>query len=594
MKFDWFVLPFTTGLLTLIFFLSWKYYKWIKQLDASQRKNFWKIIFSYKIFKLVKEIFLEVLVHRRIYKINPLLGYMHSSFALGWFLLIVFGAIETYLFATKPINHLYEPIFFKYFNLQQPSTHTHILFAFIMDLLLLYILSGISLAIIKRFYSALFGLKKTTKLFWTDKVALYSLWLIFPLRLLAESSTTAIYQNGSFLTNNTGILLQEYFSIAKISYTLWWAYSIDLMIFFIFLPFSRYMHIPTEMILIALRHCGFKTEKSFDNFSKIEIYSCSSCGICIDTCQMQTVTERNNMIPAYLFQKERHGKVLKIALYDCLICGRCENTCPVQINILNIKLARRKERIDKRAQQFHYLNNITLNNTNNSSVAYYAGCMSHLTPSITRSIISIFEKFSTSYTFIDENGTICCGRPLILAGKYKDAQKLIAKNTEIIEKANVSTLITSCPICYKVFKTEYKLKIPVLHHSEWLYLQIIQNNWNLQKQNLNAVYHDPCELGRGSHIYNEPRNLLKLFLNLKDKQNYEKENSLCCGGSLGNFYLKENDRVKIAEHTYKSIMTKNDDCLITSCPLCKKTFQKISDKPVYDIAEVVLKSLKLN
>lgn len=591
MKFDWFVLPFSIGLFSLIIYLIWRYYNWIKQLSSSERKKFWKIIFSFKIFKLVGEIFLEVLIHRRIFKTNPLLGYMHSSFAFGWFLLIVFGAIETQLLATKPVNHLYEPIFFKFFNPQPPSTTLHSFFSFIMDLILLYILSGIFIAIIKRIYSKIVGLKKTTKLYWTDKVALYSLWLIFPLRLLAESSTAAVYQNGSFLTNNVGIFLQNNLSINSISYPLWWAYSIDLMIFFLFLPFSRYMHIPTEIILIALRHCGFKTEKVFNTFSKIEVYSCSSCGICIDSCQMQTVVERQNMIPAYLFQKERHGKVLKTALYDCLICGRCEQSCPVQLNILNIKLARRSERINKRPQQFQYLNNIQLNLIN-SSVAYYAGCMSHLTPSITRSMIKIFNKLSISYFFIDKEGSICCGRPLMLAGNYNDAKKLIEKNTELIKSSGASVLVTSCPICYKVFKTDYELPIPVLHHSEWLNEQIKQNNLHLTKQPLNAAYHDPCELGRGSNVYSEPRNILKECINLQENHSYKKEHSLCCGGSLGNFYLKENDRVKIAEHAYKSMLTNNEDCLITSCPLCKKTFQKVSDKPVYDIAEIVLNSMK--
>ncbi len=591
MKFDWFVLPFTIGFISLIFFLIWKYYKWIKQLNLQQRKNFWKIIFSFKIFKLLKEIFLEVLVHHRIFKINPLLGFMHCSFALGWFLLILFGAIETNLFATKPVNHLYEPIFFKYFNTQQPTNDTHAFFSFAMDFFLLFIISGVLLAIIKRFYSKLLGLKITTKIYWTDKVALYSLWLIFPLRLLAESSSTAIYQHGSFLTNNVGQVLQETLQISKYSYPLWWAYSIDLMIFFFFLPFSRYMHIPTEMILIALRYSGFKTNKELDSFSEIEIHSCSSCGVCIDVCQIQLVVKRNNMVPSYLFQKERHGKLLKSALYDCLLCGRCEQICPVQINITNIKLAHRNKRINKRAQQFEYLNNY-IQKTNVSSIAYYAGCMSHLTPSVIRSMLNIFNILSIPYTFIDEKETICCGRPLSLVGKHNDAQKLIEKNTETIQKSGASLLLTSCPICYKTFKSDYKLTIPVMHHSEWLYKQVKQNNVPLKKLQLQAVYHDPCDLGRGSKIYSEPRELIKLCLNLNEGQRFEKENSLCCGGSLGNFYIKETERVKIAEHTYNSIITKNDNCLVTSCPLCKKTFQKISDKPVYDISEVVLNSIR--
>ena len=37
----------------------------------------------------------ESLLHRRIFKVNPLLGYMHMSLAFGWFLLIVVGWIAS-------------------------------------------------------------------------------------------------------------------------------------------------------------------------------------------------------------------------------------------------------------------------------------------------------------------------------------------------------------------------------------------------------------------------------------------------------------------------------------------------------------------
>ncbi len=590
MKFDWFVVPFSVGLVSLIIYLLYRYIRWIKQLPVSSQHSFFNILFSFKFFRLIGEIFMEVLLHRRIFRIHPVLGYMHSSFAFGWFLLILFGAIEAHSFGTPPVNPLYEPIFFKYFNHHAPYGNAQLWMAFLMDLFLLYVLSGLLLAIIKRFYSRTVGMKRTTRLYWTDKIALYSLWLIFPLRLLAESSTTAIYQNGSFLTNNTGTFLEQMFSISSISVLLWWAYSIDLMIFFVFLPTSRYMHIPTEMILIALRHCGFKTEKTFTAFSAIEVNACSSCGICIDNCQLQSVLGRNQMVPSYLFQKERHKKVLKTELYDCLICGRCEEVCPVNINILNIKLSRRSEKVLKRPQNYAYLTAYTPE-VKSARVAYFAGCMSQLTPSITKAMMTLFEKSNTHYAFLDKEQTICCGRPLMLSGKFSDAQKLIEKNTELIVQSGAAVLLTSCPICFKVFNEDYALPIPVLHHSQWLANQIKEHRLQPSKLNLTAAYHDPCDLGRGSKIYEEPRTVLSACINLNNKAEYQKENSLCCGGSLGNFYAKENDRVQLAEQSYQQLMN-GEDVLVTSCPLCKKTFQKIAEKPVLDLAEIMVMSVK--
>ena len=530
---------------------------------------------------------MESLLHRRIFKINFLLGYMHSSFAFGWFLLIVFGAIELHIFGQKPVNHLYEAIFFKFFHTKIVND-LHKYFNFIMDFLLLYILSGLLIAIVKRFYSKIVGIKKTTRLFWTDKIALFSLWFIFPLRLLAESSYAAVYQHGSFLTNTVGTVLQNLFNINHYSIYFWWGYSFSLMVFFIFLPFSRYLHIFTEPLLISLKNIGILSEKKLNGLAKVEIYSCSSCGICIDKCQLQFVINKSKMIPVYLFQNERFRKIKKSDIYDCLMCKRCEEFCPVKIDIYNIKLSYRNLFLGKSNQNYDFLESIHNTTINTVEIAYYAGCMTHLVPSIIKAITGIFKALNLNYLFIDKDNTICCGRPLILAGKHEDAKILINKNKEIIKNSNISLLITSCPICYKVFKEDYKLEINILHHSEWL--EKVIDDLNLTKKEIRAAYHDPCELGRGLNIYESPRNVISKCLTLIDTK-YSKNNSLCCGGSLGNFYLTENEKIKIAHNTYEHLMNNESEFLITSCPLCKKTFLKIANKPVLDIAEIVYKCI---
>ncbi len=590
MKFDVFVIPFSVGLVGLIILLTVKYTRWIISLSRTQRKQIRKSFFSLKFFTFIKDIVTDVLLHLRIFKTNPVLGYMHSSLAFGWFLLIVFGAIEADLASTSTVNNLYEPIFFKYFHHDLSDFAYRDFFSFLMDFLLLYVLSGVLLAIIKRFYSRLMGMKRTTRLFWTDKMALYSLWLIFPIRLLAESTTAGIYHNGGFMTNSIGNGLAILLPLHHIEYPVWWLYSIDLLVFFAFLPFSRYMHIPTEMVLIALRQSGIYTKNVISGYSQFEIFSCSSCGICIDVCQVQSITGRNGMVPAYMFQKIRHGKLLKPAIYDCLMCGRCQQACPVRINIINLKLVKRNEKLNHKHQHYEYLQPIELEKKP-TRIAYFAGCMSQLTPSIPKAMQNIFKQVDADYFFMDENGTICCGRPLQLAGKYDDAQILMKKNIELIHSSHAEMLVTSCPICYKVFNEEYSLDIPVYHHSQLFAMWMKEGKLPLHKQALNAVYHDPCDLGRGSSIYEQPRIILRSCVELNEPKGVVAEKSLCCGGSLGNFYFQEKDKVQVAHNAYNSLVNNHTDCLITACPLCKKTFQKVAEIPVMDIAEIVAKSL---
>ena len=116
------------------------------------------------------------------------------SLAFGWFLLIVVGWLETVAYLGLEPVPLQGHVFFKYFA-TGISEHKPV-FDFVMDALLLFVLSGVALAWGKRFYSRAMGMRRTTKHFLGDRVALSTLWLIFPSRLVAESLTCALYGGG--------------------------------------------------------------------------------------------------------------------------------------------------------------------------------------------------------------------------------------------------------------------------------------------------------------------------------------------------------------------------------------------------------------
>lgn len=133
-----------------------------------------------------------------------MLGYMHMTFAFGWFLLIVIGKIESMVYHTSAFNPPYFAIFFRYFHPAKETFPYSETFAFLMDTILLFLLIGILLAVTKRFYSALFGMKKTTNQKPYDLLILTVLWLIFPVRFLAESFTSGTNGAGSYITYNAG------------------------------------------------------------------------------------------------------------------------------------------------------------------------------------------------------------------------------------------------------------------------------------------------------------------------------------------------------------------------------------------------------
>ena len=182
----------------------------------------------------------------------------------------------------------------------------------------------------------------------------------------------------------------------------------------------------------------------------------------------------------------------------------------------------------------------------------------------------------------------------MLAGKVSAAKEVIERNSELIQASGCQTVVLSCPICLKVLKEEYNLQgIILLHHTQYINQMIEQKRINLKQSTESFVYHDPCELGRGCNIYQEPRNVLNAIGELKKAQK-EKNESICCGGSLGSLTLNYQDRVKITQESLKALTFENPDKVVTACPLCLKTFSDQSSTPVIDIAQAVAGNLEKN
>jgi Fe-S oxidoreductase len=221
-----------------------------------------------------------------------------------------------------------------------------------------------------------------------------------------------------------------------------------------------------------------------------------------------------------------------------------------------------------------------------ADIIYFAGCMTHLTPGIKIAMEKIFRAAGENYYFMDEDGGACCGRPLMLAGQDREARELINFNSEIIWKSGASTLITSCPICYKVFNESYHLGSEVLHHSQYINRIIDEGAIRLNYSHKKVIYHNPCELGRGSGIYDEPLSVLAHVADLQTTE-YDRENSLCCGGSLANIKLDSQRKAMIATDTAATLTKSKPDILATACPLCKKTLSNATGTRVADIAEIV-------
>lgn len=608
-----FVLPFMIGMCFILIYLLIGAVRVIIHLPKKDRKKYLiSLIIPKYIYFNIRDIICDVLLHVKIWKRKPLLGYMHSSIAFGWFMLIVLGHVETWLYTPQRAGLFYYPIFFRYFVMETNHTMRGSFFFFLMDFFLLIVLSGIALAMFKRIRSQVLGMRRTTKNALPDRIAMYCLWAIFPLRLLAEGFTAGI-SGGSFLTKPVYWLFANFLSNDYHILPTWWAYSSVLGLFFILLPFTRYMHIPTEAFLITLRNAGLKVKQPRKGYAEAMIYSCSSCGMCIDACPMGVQKKNLKYSSVYFirFLRRRNKKKYDEIADKCLQCGKCVAICPVGVDSCGLKIATRAKAQYTIKNDYSYLESLpssipqndfasgnTIQDQSNiietkypsdlyGKVLYYAGCMTQLTPVISSSVSEILNRAGVDWSFMDKEGGICCGRPLLLAGSEQAAQEVIKKNEEIIRNSGADTLLLSCPICLKVFKENYNLKgVNIVHYTQFLNSLIKDNKITLKKDSTRYVFHDPCELGRGCNIYNEPREILSNTGTLVCAAK-EKEESICCGGSLGSLTLSYEDRTHITDMSIENLCVNNPETIVTACPLCLKTFGSRSATKVKDIAEIV-------
>ena len=641
-----FVIPFVVGISFMLIWLTVGLIRLLAKIPANDRRRFWKSLVTPKIaLKNIKDLFCDCLFHTKIWKRKPLLGYMHSSIAFGWFMLIVLGHIEVALFVPKHLawtdGGLFYPIFYRFFVWINPGhvTLRGWFFFFLMDFFLLYVLTGVGMAIFKRFRSIVLGMRHTTKPSLADRVALYSLWMIFPLRLLAESFTADL-SGGSFLTVPVNHLWHWIFGDKLFFMPVWWAYSICLGLFFAAMPFSRYMHILTEVLWILLRNAGLQPSHPRKGVAEAEIYACSSCGLCLDACPMNVQKKNLKYSSVYFirFLRRHNEKKINDIAEKCLMCDKCHALCPVGVDAPALRRAQRATVNNSLGYDYSYLKGYsgssacpvasvgsaaidgsvspvastgsaitvtsvpepvvrqsspTIEGPTKSKtppeVMYFAGCMTHLTPRIIKSVEKVFKAAGVDYIFADRDGGICCGRPLMLAGKTNAAYETISANRKMILSSGCRTLVLSCPICYKIFKDEYALDgVEVLHYTQFIKRLADEGKLKLTAGDERIVYHDPCELGRGCGVYKEPREVLCQVGTLV-KAAKEGDESICCGGSLGSLTLDARDRAKITESSVGNLMVNNPQTIVTACPLCLKTFSESVPESVnvQDFAELI-------
>jgi heterodisulfide reductase subunit D len=222
-----------------------------------------------------------------------------------------------------------------------------------------------------------------------------------------------------------------------------------------------------------------------------------------------------------------------------------------------------------------------------AELAYFVGCVSAMFPmsyGIPQSFATVLGRAGVRFTTLGDEEE-CCGYPLLMAGQLRQAEPLIRHNVEQVRALGVPRVVTTCPSCYHMWRHTYAevlgepLGFEVVHAAEVLAELVADEGRRLEltepRRTGVVTYHDPCDLGRKSGIFDAPREVLRrvpgyTFVEMQQSR----EHALCCGGG-GNLETFEAELVQdVAARRVAQAAEVGANVLVSACPQCVRTLSK--------------------
>jgi Fe-S oxidoreductase len=164
-------------------------------------------------------------------------------------------------------------------------------------------------------------------------------------------------------------------------------------------------------------------------------------------------------------------------------------------------------------------------------------------------------------------------------------------------------LVAACPSCYHTWKHDYPrifgepLGFEVLHATEALEEIVDQGRIELKPFKRPVTYHDPCDLGRTSGVYQAPRNVIRAIPDVRfAEMEHHHEYSLCCGGG-GDVEMADKDlTAAVAQRRVEEAAATEAQVILSACQQCERTLAeaarraRIRVRPM-DIAELIAKQM---
>jgi heterodisulfide reductase subunit D len=390
----------------------------------------------------------------------------------------------------------------------------------------------------------------------------------------------------------------------------------------------------------------------------VEMEACTRCGECIAACPTFTEAQNEEIHPlnkiartkdawkadhlgllARLFGIRKASEETLAAfsegVYRCTLCGRCHVVCPVQIDTRPLWIAMREqlvewglypdvfnmlqERItgkynisgDDNATRLIWSQNMEhvpegLERKQGAETVYFVGCVGAMYPrvySVPQSMVQILERAGESFTTLGGEEW-CCGFPLEIAGMGQHAHAMAHHNVEAVHAIGARRLVTTCPSCYHTWAHEYPrilgrpLDFEVLHATEFLADLIDRGKVKPRGFAQPVTYHDPCDLGRTSGIFDAPRQIIQAIPGIQFTEMADnREMSLCCGGGGDAEMADATLTAAVGKRRIEQAQATGAQIVVSACQQCNRTLAEAARKNrirlrAMDITELVWQAIQ--
>ena len=370
-----------------------------------------------------------------------------------------------------------------------------------------------------------------------------------------------------------------------------------------------------------------------------DAYKCYQCGKCMAVCPWTRV--ETVVFPVYRIpQSVKFGGIMSsedtaeierevTEIYRCVGCESCTTWCPHGVSMPDIMRSIRRilvefgsypSELSESVSRIHSSGNPFGEPTEQRGMwaeemevqafepgmdyLYSPCCVPAYDPravKVARATVDVLRTAGVSFGVLGD-GESCCSEAIRRAGAEEVFQEVAGANATAFVEAGVRRTVVTSPHCYRTFAQEYgefDAEFEAIHQTQ-LFAELIKGEQLAPKKPLDkkVVYHDPCALGRGSGIYDEPRQVLQSIpgLELVEFPTYSREHSMCCGGGSGGVWLERAKGERFSDIRVQQAKATGAEVIAVACPYCLQMFEDSVktmdlDLEVRDVSELLAEAL---